>query len=67
MSSSSGKKSIEEFMVPWVRETKEYSSDHIAYAWKHPSNARLMANENFHAPSKKVIKAINEMARKGNL
>ena len=67
MGSSSEKKDIDEFFVPWVRDAKAYSSDHITYAWKHPSTDRLMANENFHSPSKKVIKAVTDTARKGNL
>ena len=59
--------SIDEYFVPWVREAKAYSGDHIVYAWEHPSIDRLMANENFHPPSEKVIKAVTDAARKGNL
>ena len=59
--------SIDEYFVPWVREAKAYSGDHIVYAWEHPSIDRLMANENFHPPSEKVIKAVADAARKGNL
>ncbi len=60
-------KNLEDFFVPWIRDIKSYSVDHISYAWEHPAIDRLMANENFHSPSKAVLNAVNEMAKKGNL
>jgi histidinol-phosphate aminotransferase len=59
--------SIENFFVPWVKETAPYSDVHISYAWQNPSVARLMSNENFHRPSKRVIKAVKKTLGKGNL
>ncbi|MBN2324458.1 MAG: histidinol-phosphate transaminase [Spirochaetes bacterium] len=59
--------SIEDFIVPWVKEAAPYSDVHISYAWQNPSVARLMSNENFHRPSKSVIKTVKKTLRNGNL
>jgi histidinol-phosphate aminotransferase len=58
--------SIDNYIVPWVKDATPYSDAHIAYAWKHPNVDRLMANENFHPPSEEVVQAVVETARKGN-
>ncbi len=58
---------IDDFVVPWVKEVKPYIDEHIAFAWENPTIDRLMSNENFHHPSKKVIKAVKKIIKKGNL
>jgi histidinol-phosphate aminotransferase len=66
MKDTTTKKSIDRFIVPWVKEIKPCNIDHIDYAWNHPDVDRLMTNENFHPPSEKVVEAVTEITRKGN-
>jgi histidinol-phosphate aminotransferase len=58
---------VEDFIVPWVKKVKPYNTNHLMYAWDHPSVDRLMSNENFHPPSEHVVNSVVEAARKGNL
>lgn len=60
-------KSIEEYIVPWVRDSEAYSDKHMDFAWSHPEILRLMSNENLIPPSQGVLDAVNEAARLGNL
>lgn len=60
-------RSIVDYVVPWVRDAKEYGDSHIEFAWKHPEIQRMMSNENPLSPSDAVIKAVVEMTRQGNL
>jgi histidinol-phosphate aminotransferase len=60
-------KSIEEFIVPWVREAESYSDKHMDFAWDHPEILRMMSNENLLTPSQSVLDAVMEAARMGNL
>ena len=60
-------KNIEEFIVPWVRQAESYNDKHMDFAWSHPDVVRMMSNENLIAPSQKIIDAIQEAARLGNL
>lgn len=60
-------KSVEEFIVPWVRASETYSDKHMDFAWAHPEILRLMSNENLLAPAQPVLDAVLEAARLGNL
>lgn len=60
-------KSIEEYIVPWVRSSDTYSDKHMDFAWAHPEILRLMSNENLLSPSQAVLDAVSEAARLGNL
>lgn len=60
-------KNIEEFIVPWVRQAESYSDKHMDFAWAHPDVTRMMSNENLIAPTQKIIDAIQDAARMGNL
>jgi len=60
-------KPVEDFIVPWVRESAPYSAKHMDFAWQNPEVLRMMSNENLLPPSKKVLDAIAEAARQGNL
>ncbi len=60
-------KSIEEFIVPWVRQSEPYSARHMDFASENPHLIRMMSNENLLPPSRKVLDAIIEAARNGNL
>ena len=59
-------KPIEEYFVPWFSGTPMYVSSHIELAWGQPGLHRMMSNENPHAPSQKVLKAIGEYGKKAN-
>ncbi|MDX1435489.1 MAG: histidinol-phosphate transaminase [Anaerolineales bacterium] len=59
--------SIEEFIVPWVRDSQAYNADHSDFAWNNLHLTRLMSNENPFPPSERVIQAIVEAAHLGNL
>jgi histidinol-phosphate aminotransferase len=61
------KKQLREFIVPWVWEAAPYSDKHMDFAWSHPNITRMMSNENPLPPSEKVLQAIAEAARLGNL
>jgi histidinol-phosphate aminotransferase len=60
-------KLVEDFIVPWVRESAPYSAKHMDFAWQNPDLLRMMSNENLLPPSQKVLEAIAEAARLGNL
>ncbi len=60
-------KLVEDFIVPWVKAAEPYSDKHMDIAWENPAIIRMMSNENLIAPSQKVIDAIIETARLGNL
>ncbi len=60
-------KSIEDFIVPWVRDSEPYSAKHMDFAWQHPDVVRMMSNENLLPPSQSVLDAILEASRLGNL
>lgn len=60
-------KPAEDFIVPWVKSAEPYSDMHIDIAWDNPQVIRLMSNENLIAPSQKVMDAIIDAARLGNL
>ncbi len=60
-------KLTEEFIVPWVKNAEPYSDKHMDIAWENPEIIRMMSNENLLAPSQKVLDAILEAARLGNL
>jgi len=58
---------VENYIVPWVRESKPYSDSHMEFAWDHPHILRMMSNENPLPPSQAVLDAILETAKMGNL
>ena len=60
-------KNVEEFIVPWVRDSEPYSARHMDFAWQHPDVLRMMSNENLMEPSQNVLDAILEASRLGNL
>lgn len=60
-------KSPEEFIVPWIKTAEPYSDKHMDIAWEHPDIVRMMSNENLLSPSQKVLDAIVEAAKLGNL
>jgi histidinol-phosphate aminotransferase len=60
-------KSIEEYIVPWIRAAESYSDRHLEFAWEHPEITRMMSNENPLPPPEAVIDAILETVRQGNL
>ena len=60
-------KSLQDFIVPWVKSAEPYSDKHMDVAWEHPQTLRMMSNENLLAPSEHVLDAILEAARLGNL
>jgi histidinol-phosphate aminotransferase len=60
-------KPVIDFIVPWVRESESYNDKHMDFAWLHPEIVRMMSNENLISPSQKVLDAILEAARVGNL
>jgi histidinol-phosphate aminotransferase len=60
-------KSVEEFIVPWVRQSEPYSARHMDFASENPHLLRMMSNENLIPPSQSVLDAILETARNGNL
>jgi histidinol-phosphate aminotransferase len=60
-------RSLTDYIVPWVRASETYSDKHMDFAWEHPEILRLMSNENLLPPSERVLAAVNEAARLGNL
>jgi histidinol-phosphate aminotransferase len=60
-------KSVEDFIVPWVKSAEPYSDKHMDIAWENPHIIRMMSNENLLGPSKAILDAILEAARLGNL
>jgi histidinol-phosphate aminotransferase len=60
-------RSTEEFILDWVKNAEPYSDKHMDIAWENPEIIRMMSNENLFPPSQKVLDAILEAARTGNL
>ena len=60
-------KSLENFIVPWVRTAEPYSDKHMDTAWENPQIIRMMSNENPLGPSSRTMDAVLEAARLGNL
>ena len=60
-------KSLENFIVPWVKTAEPYSDKHMDIAWENPQIIRMMSNENPLGPSEHILDAIMEAARLGNL
>ncbi len=58
---------IEDYVLPWVKKSEPYSAKHMDDAWSRPDLVRMMSNENLVPPSEKVIQAVTEAARQGNL
>jgi histidinol-phosphate aminotransferase len=57
---------VEDYFVPWLKGIPMYISPHIELAWRNPSLARMMSNENPNPPSEKVLEAINKYAKMAN-
>ena len=57
---------IELFAPSWVRAAQPYREDHFELAERRDV-VRLMSNESPFEPSKRVLDAINQAARRGNL
>jgi histidinol-phosphate aminotransferase len=57
----------EDYIVPWVIKAEPYSDRHMDIAWENPEILRMMSNEYLQGPSQKVLEAIMEAARLGNL
>jgi histidinol-phosphate aminotransferase len=60
-------KSIDEFIVPWVRQSEPYSARHMDFASENPHLIRMMSNENLLPPSPEVLDAVLQAARSANL
>ena len=60
-------KTVEDFVVPWVKSAEPYSDKHMDVAWHSPEIIRMMSNENLLAPSEHVLDAILAAAHQGNL
>ena len=60
-------RTVDDFVVPWVRTAESYSDSHLEFAWQHPEMLRMMSNENPLPPAESVIDAVVEMVRRGNL
>jgi len=58
---------LTDYIVPWVRTSETYSDKHMDFAWEHPEILRLMSNENLIPPSERVLAAVADAARLGNL
>jgi len=59
-------KSVEDYLVPWIKPLKMYVSSHIDLAWRDPSLHRMMSNENPLPPSPKVMEAIMKYGAMAN-
>ena len=59
--------SPEDYIVPWIKSADPYSDQHMDIAWDNPNIERMMSNENPIEPSEKILKAVIEAARMGNL
>jgi histidinol-phosphate aminotransferase len=57
---------LSNFVVPWMKDVKPYTTDDVNMAWDHPEFRRMFLNENPYPPSKKVLKAIFDSAKHGN-
>jgi len=60
-------KKLEEYIVPWVRNSDPYRADHLDFAWDHPELIRMMSNENPLQPSRRVLEAVGNAAAHANL
>ena len=56
---------LSDFVVPWMKDVKPYTTDDVNIAWDHPEFRRMFLNENPYPPSKKVLKAIFDSAKHG--
>lgn len=59
--------SIEQFAPSWVRAAQPYKEDHFELANGRSNLARMMSNESPFTPSQRVLDAVAEAARMGNL
>ncbi len=57
---------VDDFIVPWVKQSEPYSAKHMDFAWHHPHLIRMMSNENLVPPSEQVIRAVVEASQMGN-
>lgn len=58
---------LELFAPTWVRAAQPYKEDHFELAERHEGVARMMSNESPFQPSERVIQAIVDAARSGNV
>jgi histidinol-phosphate aminotransferase len=58
---------MELFAPSWVRAVQPYKEDHFELADRREGVDRLMSNESPFAPSQRVVDAIVQAAKKGNL
>ncbi|GAC1539653.1 MAG: hypothetical protein NVS3B10_04360 [Polyangiales bacterium] len=58
---------LEQFAPSWVRAAQPYKEDHFELAANRHGLARMMSNESPYAPSQRVLDAIVEAAKMGNL
>ena len=57
-----------EFFAPtWVRAVQPYNEEHFNAAASRDGVARMMSNESPYAPSERVIRAVLDAARRGNI
>jgi histidinol-phosphate aminotransferase len=57
---------IKDMVNPWVWTAPEYNTGILDTAWAHPEMGRMMLNENPKPPSEAVVKAMTDIATKGN-
>jgi histidinol-phosphate aminotransferase len=57
---------LSNFVVPWMKDVKPYTTDDVNMAWDHPEFRRMFLNENPYPPSRKVLEAIFNSAKDGN-
>jgi histidinol-phosphate aminotransferase len=65
--SNRGGEAMEFFAPSWVRSAKPYREDHFQLASARKGLSRMMSNESPFSPSPRVIEAIVQAARQGNL
>jgi histidinol-phosphate aminotransferase len=58
---------LELFAPSWVRAVQPYNEDHFELAASRRGVTRMMSNESPFAPSERVVAAIVDAARRGNL
>jgi histidinol-phosphate aminotransferase len=63
----SSMKRPDEFVVPWVRQSKSYSDRHLDLAWERKDLHRMMGNENPFTPPEHLADSILEIVRMGNV
>ena len=59
--------SLEQFAPSWVRGAQPYKEDHFELANGRQNLARMMSNESPFTPSARVIEAVTQAAKLGNL